>query len=662
MAKKSGEAQRHYDAPHANLATSLLLNRNFVLLWIAYGVSAFGDHLSEIALLKMQNALDVTDVTRRQAAMLFVFMFPFFLLGPVFGALADRLPRKWIMVFADVIRAVIIFEMVFLLTGIHRWAAPNDPPGAPISIAVAMIPMLMMGLFAAMFSPARLALLPTLIRPDQIVRANAATAGLGMIASIASAVAGGWLVENVGEIWNFRVDALTFVVSALCILFIRPPVTEHRERATHGVHAIAEGFRYVARHRRVGEIILISSILWAGASIVRSVIPALVKDVFGGTYQDIGYYQGMLGGGLLLGSIVLTLLGGSLKSGLAISWSLKLAGLSGLAIAASVQFKWPQAVCAAAIILLGVFGAGIQVSVLALLQRMVPDYIRGRIFGVHDLCTMSGLLLATGFLSIPNWPDIDRHIAWIAGLTSLGLFATGLWTTLVRLKRGRFGRAITFWKNLNEFYCRFWPRVQREGICTVPAEGPVIVAANHVSTLDPFLLTATSPNRYVSFMIAREFARLPFFSRLVEMVECVPVNRTGSDIASVKAALRHLDQGRCLGIFPEGRIRRPGESLKVREGVGMLALRSGATVVPAHISGVCQPFYARRTRLLDWLSVIMPFLRRQHARVRYGPPVDLSRWRGREKDREAHREAAEYILSRIEALAADDAPQTGQRP
>ncbi len=630
----------------------LLFNRNFVLLWMAYGISAFGDHLSEMALLKLQNALDagVTDVTRRQAMMVFVFFIPFFLFGPVFGALADRLPRKWVMVAADVIRAAVIFEMVFILTRLHHWMIPGDPPDAPISIAVAMLPMLLMGLFAAMFSPARVALLPTLIQPEQIVRANAATAGLGMIASIASAVAGGWLVEKYGAVANFRLDALTFVGSALCILFILQPVRSHAVRTVHGLRSVVAGFRYVARHRRVTEVIVVSSVLWAGASIIRSVIPAMVKDVFGGSYQDIGYYQGMLGGGIVIGSIILTLLGDSLKSSLAISWSLKLAGVSGLIVAAGVQFHWHQAVCAVAIVLIGVFGAGIQVSVNALLQRIVPDYIRGRIFGVHDLCTMTGLLLATGLLGLPKWPAIDRHIAWIAALTSLGLFVCGIWTTSVRLKRGRFGKAIAFWTNLNEFYCRFWPRLHRQGICTIPAHGPVIVAANHVSTLDPFLLTATSPNRYVSFMIAREFASLPFFNRLVEMIECVPVNRTGNDIASIKAALRHLEEGRCLGIFPEGRIRRLNESLKVREGVGMLALRSGATVVPALISGTTQPFYARRSRLLDAISVIVPFLRRHHARVRYGPPIDLSAWRGREKDREAHREASERIMAEIDAL------------
>lgn len=636
-------------------AGSLLFNRNFILLWIAYGISAFGDHLSEMALLSLQHALDpgVTDVTRRQAIMLFVFMFPFFAFGPVFGMVADRLPRKWIMVAADVIRAAIIFEMLVILTRLHHWIEPGTADDAPLTLWVAMLPLLLLGMFAAMFSPARLSLLPTLIRQDQLVRANASTAGLGMIASIASALVGGWLVENVSATANFRLDAVTFIASGMCILLIRPPAMPPTSDSGHGLASLLNGFRYVARHRRVAEIIAISAILWAGASIMRSVIPAMVKDVFGGSYADIGKYQGLLGGGLLLGSLILTLLGGSLRSDLAISWSLKLAGISGLLVAASVQFRWHQGFCAAGILLIGVFGAGIQVSVNALLQRITPDFVRGRVFGVHDLCTMSGLLLATGILGIPDWPNIDRHIAWIAGLTSLGLFAAGMWTTMVRLRRGRFGRAITFVTNFNQFYCRFWARVQRDGICTVPAQGPVIVAANHCSSLDPFLLSATSPNRFVGFMIAKEFAGFPLFRRIVELIECVPVNRSAVDVSSIKAALRHLESGRCLGIFPQGRIVFPGEAVDGRDGVGMLALRSGATVVPAYISGVHQrPFPGGEYG--DFFSLVAPLLIRQHARVRYGKPIDLSPWKGREKDKSAYAEVSRVIMERIIALASDD--------
>ncbi|HVP10344.1 MAG TPA: MFS transporter [Phycisphaerae bacterium] len=631
------------DANHAGTSPSgsIFSNRNFILLWAAYGVSALGDHLSEMGLLKLQDALDPakTDTTRIKAVMIFVFMLPFFALGPVCGWIADRLPRKWIMIAADVVRAAIMVEMLAILTGLHRWLLPAGPHG-PLPLSVAILPMLACGVFAALFSPARLSLLPTIVRPDQIVRANALTAGLGMIATIASALLGGYLVTRFEVVWNFRTDAATFVFSAFCLLLVRPPRGRHASASSHGsLAAIMAGFRYVRRHRRTGEIILTVTVFWTGAAVVSSIIPAMVKNVFGGTYWDIGLYQGLLGFGLVLGSVALTLLGPALRSELAISWSLKLAGLSGILMTLAVAFRWPASICAVGLVGLGFFGAGIQVSVNSMLQRIVPDHFRGRVFGVTDLCSMTGLLLASGLLGLPSWPDIDRHITWIMALTSFALLAVGVWTTRVRLRRGRFGPMVTFWRNLVELHNRLVARVRRDGPCTVPLTGPVIVAANHNCSLDPLLLISTSPNRYPSFMVAREYTEIPVFGRLIGLIDCIPVNRTGIDTASVKAALRHLAAGGIIGLFPQGGIRPPGETGEIHEGIGMLALRSGAVVIPAHISG---------THHSD--SVVAPFFRPQRAVVRYGGPIDLSRWNGREKDRTAYGEAARYIMERIEAL------------
>ena len=69
------------------LPRSVFHNRNFILLWLAYGISALGDHLSELGLLKMQNAMqaDVENTVRLQAIMNFAFMLPFFALGPAAG-------------------------------------------------------------------------------------------------------------------------------------------------------------------------------------------------------------------------------------------------------------------------------------------------------------------------------------------------------------------------------------------------------------------------------------------------------------------------------------------------------------------------------------------------------------------------------------------------
>lgn len=622
---------------------NLLLNRNFVLLWAAYGISALGDHLSETALLRWQHAMEsfTGDITRRSAVMTFVFMAPFVLLGPLFGALSDRVPRRLIMVAADLIRCVIMFEMFRILTALQHWVQPGfDPVHDPLHLGVAVIPLIGMGVFAAGFSPARMAFLPTLIRPEQFVRANALTSSLGIVATIASALLGGWLAQHYSPNVNFRLDALTFVGSAACLLMIRQSQAHVAAASSdHGLSAVSAGFKYVRRHHLAWEIIAVATVFWMAAGIVRSIIPALVRDVFQGDYVDVGTFQGLIGVGIVLGSIALTIIGPALKSPLAISWSLKLAGVSGLFLSAGIFFHLPKAFCGTALVFIGLFGAGISVSVGAMLQRLVPNHMRGRVFGVHDLFTMSGLLLVTGLLGIPQWDRIDRYIGWIMLGASLMLLGFGVWTTMLRLGRGRWSRGITFWVNLSDFYCRFWGRLRRVGICTVPYDGPVIVAANHNSTLDPFVLNAACPNRYISYMIAAEYARIPLFARLVKTVGCIPVNRSGVDTASVKAALRHLADGKCLGIFPQGGVVRPDAEPRVREGVGLLALRSGAKVIPAYIDGIT---YSD--------GVIGPLLRRQHARVRFGPPVDLSAFVGREKDREAYREAADAILRAILGL------------
>jgi 1-acyl-sn-glycerol-3-phosphate acyltransferase len=639
--------------PDRDLPRSVFLNRNFILLWLAYGISAMGDHLSELALLKMQNALDdaVTDTTRMKAMMNFAFMLPFFILGPVAGWLSDRLPRNWIMFTVDLIRAAIMVEMFWLLTRAQHWFDPNAAVGAPLSIGMAVLPLVLVGAFAALFSPARLSLLPTLVRDDQIVRANALTAGLGMIATIVSAVIGGELVDRVsaGQLSMhaiFRLDAVTFVLSAACLFFIRPPRQRVSESTRSSFTAIYDGLRYVGRHRRVIELICVSAVFWMAAGVVNSVIPAVVKEVFHGKYSDIGLYIGLLGVGIILGSIILTMLGEALKSEIAVSWCLKLAGLSGAFFTLAIWRVWPEIYAKIGLVLIGLFGAGIKVNVIALIQRIVPNNMRGRAFGVHDLATMAALLAATGLLGIPRWNNIDRYVPAIMAVISLMLIVTGFITTYFRLRRGPFGIILSFWKNLNDFYCRLLPRARRIGICTIPRRGGAIVVANHNSTLDPFVLTSTSPNRIPGFMIAVEFAKLPLFSRLVKSIECVPVTRSGQDTSSVKAALRHLQSGKLLGIFPQGGVRDPAEPVEVREGVGMLALRSGVPVVPAYISGI---------EYSD--STYKPLFRRHRAVVRYGEPVDLSDFAGREKDRDAYREASARIMDAIMALRPDVAEE-----
>ncbi len=604
-----------------------------MLLWLAYGVSAMGDHISEMALLKTRDAMHAPNLTQLQAMITFMFMLPFFVLGPVTGILADRLPRRGIMVFADLVRAALMFNFMWLVgrfSGGGHWQA--------------FTPLLIVGVFAALFSPARSAFLPTLIHEDELVRANAMSSGLGVIATMISVALGGYLAEHYHPSISFHIDAGTFLASAVLLLLIRRPAAE-AQRLRHATTSggVAEGIRYIRTHRRVAQLIAIAVVVWLTGAAVRSTIPAVVRDVYRLSYQDMGLFQARLGLGMLTGALILTALGNALRSEMAITWSL--IGVAGAitVLAVSVLINMPVRLAyhlgGFAIIFSGVFAAGVITSYSALLQRIVPNRIRGRIFGLSDVALMAGLLLATGIIGIPEWHNIDRWVGWILLAVAVIVLATGIGSLIIRLKDTPFQPIVRFLMNLNEFYCKWWFRLKREGICTIPPEGPVIVVANHTCAVDPLLIIASCPNRPLGFMIAEEYAHVPIGRHIIKLMECIPVKRDQIDTGATKAALRHLKSGKPLGIFIEGRIAKPGETVEPKDGAALLALRTRAKVVPVHISGTIYDD-----------NVAKSFARRHRARVRFGKPMDLSAY-GEKVDKETLSSVSRMMMERIHALA-----------
>ncbi|MCP4249431.1 MAG: 1-acyl-sn-glycerol-3-phosphate acyltransferase [bacterium] len=204
-----------------------------------------------------------------------------------------------------------------------------------------------------------------------------------------------------------------------------------------------------------------------------------------------------------------------------------------------------------------------------------------------------------------------------------------------------YGLPLRVAMRFNAAMCRSWYRLRRIGPCTVPADGPVIVAANHHCTADPLILSAACPSRAITFLIAREYANTPFFGYFVGLLDCIHVRRDGRDVAATKTALRRLRQGYALGIFIEGRITPPDETPVPKDGVALLALHSRATVIPAHIGG---------TLYRDGIAA--GFFARHRARVRFGSAVDLAGLTGR-PGREAVAEATKRIYEHICALGRE---------
>lgn len=148
-------------------------------------------------------------------------------------------------------------------------------------------------------------------------------------------------------------------------------------------------------------------------------------------------------------------------------------------------------------------------------------------------------------------------------------------------------------------------RFRREGQGHIPNEGPVIIASNHVSYLDPLIVAVASP-RPVSFMAKAVFFGKPVLGIVMRMLNAFPVRKVGADLEAVKQALRVLRQGQVLGIFPEGTRQRSGVLGKAEPGVAHLAIKTGAPVVPVAVRGTFRPFPGKSIKALIGKPIVPP--------------------------------------------------------
>ena len=185
-------------------------------------------------------------------------------------------------------------------------------------------------------------------------------------------------------------------------------------------------------------------------------------------------------------------------------------------------------------------------------------------------------------------------------------------------------------------------RLEAVGRELVPATGPVLIVSNHVSVLDPPLVGGAAP-RPVCFMAKEELFRIPLFGRLIHALNARPVRRDGSDMRALKSSLALLREGRALLVFPEGTRGVEGEPPRPgKPGVGMLAVLSGAPVVPVYVSGSGAALPRGR-------AVPRP----HKVRVTFGPPLVFKpegKTAGDDGRKEAYREAAQEMMRAIAQL------------
>jgi 1-acyl-sn-glycerol-3-phosphate acyltransferase len=184
------------------------------------------------------------------------------------------------------------------------------------------------------------------------------------------------------------------------------------------------------------------------------------------------------------------------------------------------------------------------------------------------------------------------------------------------------------------FYGAF--RLRAKGTEHLPAGGYVL-AANHVSNLDPWTLGLPLwPGRFLRFMAKSELYWWPLRT-VIDAAGGFPVRRGQADVEAIETAVRLAREGHVVAMFPEGTRRRKGLrkrfEARPRSGAARIALEAGVPLVPAATKGT------------DNLARLGPI------RVAFGPPIELDDLRGLDP-REAAAEATERLMARIEELEA----------
>jgi len=184
-----------------------------------------------------------------------------------------------------------------------------------------------------------------------------------------------------------------------------------------------------------------------------------------------------------------------------------------------------------------------------------------------------------------------------------------------------------------------WFALRVEGLEHLPAAGPYIVAANHHNYLDGVLLAVALPAPIAFLVMPRVYRATPLHPPFHRHIGSIPINLERPDVAALRSALGALERGRIVGIFPEGPFSVRGRLEPGLPGVALLALHSGAPVVPAAIRGTYQALVGRR--------FYIP--RRHPLGVRFGPPRVFTSAR-EAPAREARERVTQRIMADIAAL------------
>lgn len=423
----------------AAVPSILRRNLNYRRLWLAQVVSEMGDWFNQVAVFTV--ALHYTGSAVAISYVLMSQTIPAVVIGPLAGVVLDRVSRRQALIVSDVVRAVVALGPILVTSRARVWWL------YPLTVLLASA--------SPFFNAGRLALIPTIAAPEEILAANSVTqATHSTTLGVGSALAG-LLIAPLGFRNAFILNALSFAASAYFISRIRlaratsagtPSMREVRSyseapaapvvalpaaaaaprRRRRAWREYSEGLRYIRREPLVLGLLLVG-VGWATGGGAMQVL----FSIFG----DLVYHRGAFGIGMLYGA-----------AGLGLALSAAAANWFGPKLSFT-RYKRLIAVCYllygtfyvlfsqergfwTAVLLIGLsryFIGTSSVLNLTRLMRIVPDAMRGRVFATNETMTLSTMLISMLIAGVATTRFGARDVALAAGLLS---GSTAIWWSL----------------------------------------------------------------------------------------------------------------------------------------------------------------------------------------------------------------------------------------
>lgn len=358
---------------------SLLRNRNYFWLWAGQIISLVGDEIRDWTMIYwIFNVSGESPVV--QSLSFIAVTAPKLVLGPFAGVLVDRWDRRKTMIGSDLVRGVLMLAMLGAVAANQYWYA---------------LAMVFLGsCVAQFFDPARGALIPLVVGPENLVQANSLGQSTTSLIRLTGPAIGTLTYQYLGPSSAFTLDAFSFALSALCIVMVAVPAAgaASRNREPFFVQ-FRQGVQFIRESRPIMTLLIAFTVLFMGGGASNSLGIFIVRNSLGLPETALAYSSTASPVITLIASVVIGAVAGRLtRAPLLVPIGMAVGGLGIGLISGAPTLLWVIVGSG----LVGLCNSVMNIGVAALVQSLVPNQMLGRVSSALSTLPMGMMLASAG--------------------------------------------------------------------------------------------------------------------------------------------------------------------------------------------------------------------------------------------------------------------------